>query len=76
MSDQHQRPPGRECRPGGCRMWEAEQTISLLQKQLRELMRAKATVSKKNHDLSINLRRAEDRIEELETRCGNANLAR
>jgi len=37
----------RECRPGFCRMWEAEQRIAFLEKQLREAMHKIAEVSRR-----------------------------
>jgi hypothetical protein len=37
----------KDCRPGFCRLWEAEQRIAVLQKQLREALKQIAKLSRR-----------------------------
>lgn len=45
-TDDNWQPP-RECSQGGCLMWQAQQQIRLLRKQLREAMKRNAELSRK-----------------------------
>lgn len=57
--EQHDWRPTTGCRPGGCQMWQAQQEIRVLRKQLVEAMKK---VAEKTRELKI----AEKRISDLE----------